>query len=127
MKTTITGNVAVVTTSITAEQFAQVAKRMPELLTVKEDKTEVFKAMTAETGAGSIGKYGAEFVEGVNGKLGVTIQLPAGITTDEAKAFVYDKVAAALPYIEKIEQAVSDNITAIIAAEQEFVGAITVS
>ena len=127
MKTTITGNVAVVTTKITAEQLSQVVKRAPELLTVKEDKAEVFKVTAAKTGAGTIGKYGAEFAEGVDGKLGVTIELPAGITLDEAKAYVYDKVAAALPYIEKIEQAVSDNITAIIAAEQEFVGAITVS
>lgn len=127
MKVTITNNVALATTNITKADFAKVAKQKPELLEIKDsDKKVIFKACLG-AGNGAANKYGCELVEGVNGKLGITIPLTAGITADEAKAVVYDKLGGAVPFIEKIEKAVADNIGAINEAEAKFMEGITVT
>ena len=128
MKITIANNVALVTTSIAKEDYAKVLKWRPELLEIKdaESKNIVFKTALG-SGDGSVSKYGATLVEGVNGKLGLTIPLEVGMTVNEAKARVYDTIGAAFTSIEKIEKNIADNIGAINEAETTFMAGITVN
>jgi len=126
MKITITGQTATIVPAFNKATYDKVAKWMPKLLDVTEDKDVIFAVRGVKEGKGNINQYGAEFAPAVGGKLAVTLDLPAGLTVEEAKEFVYDKVGGAATYIEAIEKLIAENIEAIDTNETEFKDSITV-
>ena len=103
-------------------------KLKPEILAVKDEKglSTLYRVATLPSGNGTINGNGAEFVTGVDNTLVVTVALPVGIDAKAAREFIFDKVAKAKPYIEKIEAAVADQYDAIEADEKAFLDSIEI-
>lgn len=128
MKITITGKVATIATTIKPDEYEKVRRIKPELLTLVNEKGEpVFRFAVAKDGNGSIGKWGAEFVEGIGGSLVIQTTFPSGTTIAEAKDAIYDLVAVAKAHIEQIELTVASNIEDVKAEEKAFLDSIEVT
>lgn len=126
----VVGGVAVVESGAKLETIQKVAKYRPDALTLfkgtGKDKEEVFKVGAAKAGTGSINQYGASYgtATSADGKATITLVIPDG--TSDPKAWVMEKVGAAILNLNKVEAQFEGAIDEIDTELTAIEGNITV-
>ena len=132
-KITIAGEAVVVTSSCKLEDLKQVAKYRPEALTLfggEDGKEPIFRVAVVEHGAGSIGKYGAEFSTHTHDdeKLAsVTLVFPDGFSGGDIKECVSDQLGSAILNLNKLEATIPGVLEEIAAEKAQILENISVA
>lgn len=120
MKITKIGTVAVITTDITEEQFHKVAKFKPEALVLTDEETKETKFVVRRGGnMGDIGKYGADLVKSVDGKLCVVVNI-CGFDDETATKWLKDVFIAPVASLQKVQEQILAALPEIEEAEAKF-------
>lgn len=123
MKITKTGTMAVIETDITREQYRLVSKFNPKALMLFDSETkEVLFRVTVDgthRTLGEVGKFGALLVEGVNGKLCISVDI-GGFSSEEADEFLTEEYLAPVASLQKIQEQVFAALPEIERAETAF-------
>lgn len=115
-KIKVLANAYVVTSSLKADDIANLAKFHPDQLTVKTDKGDaVFSVAMGQPGAGSIQPFGITFDgKDANGNANVTKLFPEDTKAEDRKKFLMDnKVGAALLALNKYENVFAASVTGL--------------
>ena len=130
MKVTIACSAAVITSTLTLEDIATVAKYKPSALTLyggEDGKDPLFSIGVSSFPAGKIGKFGAEFGTQTADGGKATVTVVFGEPVEDAKEFVADKLGGALLNLKKLEESLPAVIEEISAAKDEVLADITVA
>ena len=129
MKISIVGDAYVLTSEITTEQILLLEKANPAALKVidKETKAQKF-AINHRLGNSSVTEFGITFGGTTRDdakKATVTGTLPTG--TADAKAYVADKLGAAVVYLKQLEETVPVEAKKIADARKSLIESISVN
>ncbi len=131
-KITISGEAVVVTSSVKLEDYEKVAKYRPDALVLKggeDGKEPIFRVGVVRSGAGSIGKYGAEFATATHDdeKLACITMLFTGSSDADIKETVADEIGAAVLNLNKLEATIPAVLSEIKAEKDRILASITVA
>lgn len=127
----IVGEAVVVTSAIKLEDFRKVAKYRPKALTLlggEDGKEPIFRVAVANGGAGTIGKYGAEFANATHDeqKLASITMVYTGKDCPDIKETVADEIGPAVMLLNKLEASLPDVLAEIDAEKAQILESITV-
>lgn len=131
-KITIAGEAIVVTSAVKLEDYRKVAKYRPKALTLlggEDGKEPIFRAGVSNGGAGTIGKYGAEFATATHDeqKLASITLVYTGEAGNDIKETVADEIGPAVMLLNKLEATLPDVLAEIDAEKAQILENITVA
>lgn len=115
-KIKVLANAYVVTSTLKANDIANLKKFHPDQLTIRTDKgDDIFSIGIGQPGTGSIKTFGIVFDgKDSNGYAQVTALFPEGVEAADRKKFLMNnKIGAALLMLNKYESAFASNLTAL--------------
>lgn len=129
MKVTIIGEAVVITSDLKISDIKEIRKIRPEALTLKggeDGKEDLFAIGVAQSGSGSLDKYGAEFSPIGRGEDGfATITLSASGVSD-IKEWFYDRYGASYSMLRTLEAMLPGVVDEIVAEKAEIIDSISV-
>jgi len=114
----------IVETAINFQEYKEAKKLVPHALKVADDKGNTVFAIG--DGEAAIKSYGVTFNATVRGCLAVRIDLPLGMTADEAKDKVVTANALGLAALATYEPVINSNIRQALAPIAAVINSITV-
>lgn len=131
-KVTISGDAVVITSAVKLEDYKKVKKYRPNALVLmggEDGKEPIFRVGVLPNGAGSIGKYGAEFAKETRDeeKLACITMLFTGSSEANIKEAVADEIGAAVLNLNKLEATIPGVLEEIAAAKAQILESITVA
>lgn len=126
-KVKVMGSAVVIESAATVEQLETVQKYRPEVLTLKDaDGEPTFMVSVKQGGTGSVGKYGAEFTKGSNGKATITVLETYEGESDEVLEQIADKYGNALQQLNRLEKLLGDELESVEAERDAIKRSITI-
>ena len=131
-KIVIAGEAVVVTSAVKLEDYRKIAKYRPKALTLfggEDGKEPIFKVCVANGGAGTIGKYGAEFANATHDeqKLASITLVYTGAAGEDIKENVADEIGPAVMLLNKLEETIPAVLQEIDAEKALILENITVA
>ncbi len=131
MKVSITADTYALVSSIKVDDISLLKKHNPSALKIVDEKTKntLFAVDYAE-GKNDLVKFGITFgstSRDANGTAVFTGTLPAGLTADEAKAYIADKLGTVQGYLATLEQTIPAEAQKVAAARKALVDSISVN
>lgn len=124
MNIKIQNSALLVETAIPFEEYKDAKRLTPGALKVKDDKGNVIFAIA--DGPAAIKEYGVTFNAVVRGCLAVRIDLPMGMTVQEAKDTVITQNALGLAALARFEPVLVQNIRTELAPITSVINSIEV-
>lgn len=127
-KIVVAGEAVVITSTMRLDELRTIKKYRPEALCLKDEEGEPIFCIGVTTGAGAIGKYGAEFGAEGHGdepKACITMVCP-GISGDVKEA-VSELIGPAILRLNEIEDTLPAVLEEIVAEKAAIEGTISVA
>ena len=131
-KIVIAGEAVVITSAVKLEDYRKVAKYRPKALVLmggEDGKEPIFRVGVTNGGAGTIGKYGAEFATATHDeqKLASITMVYTGKECEDIKETVADEIGPAVMLLNKLEATLPDVLAEIDAEKAQILENITVA